>query len=66
MTRSEALAVLGAEVTRAKQQAANPYNHTCKELHVRKVFEEVAGRLEAVLAALTKGGRDARRTSRAA
>lgn len=66
MTRAEALEVLRAEAALARRQSESPYNHTCKELHVRKVFGEMAARLEGALAVLEQEGGRARRTSRAA
>ncbi len=44
----------------ARRQSENPYNHSCKELHVRKVFGDMATALEAAAAAFGPGRTDAK------
>jgi len=44
--------VLCEQAALARRQSENPYNHNCKELHVRKVFADMAAAMDPAIAAL--------------
>lgn len=56
MNRVKAVEAVREQAALARRQSESPYNHVCKELHVRKVFGEMADALDAVVVVLEKGG----------
>ena len=55
-----AMEIVREQAALARRQSENPYNHSCKELHVRKVFGDMATALEAATAAFGHGRTDAK------